>query len=121
MKRLFLLLLIFSVNFVKPADTCVSEKAKKAFWQASQSDKMLIVNHLLASYKLMQSAKSGVAIGRIHKAAEGYLFLISNEDIKNYLSHVDFSKYLGLAKQVYNSIDDKYKKEQGDNLLNPYE
>lgn len=118
MKKFLLLFLIFSVNFVKPADAgqksgadaVIKQKISRlelAFLTASELQKKLVINYLVSTERHDKSS------------ADEFFNAIGNEDIKKYLLNIKVD-LLEEAKKVYNSLSSGYKIEQGNKLMNPY-
>lgn len=119
MKKL-LLFLIFSGNFIRPAE---SEKAKYendlllSVLEASEFERECIINYLVFSHKSLNSNNCATKNELAENANE--FFMLIPRDIQSPLLLITQSSYLVLAKKVYYSVNEAYKKEQGDKLCKP--
>lgn len=123
MKRfLFLLLILFNINFVKSAEASKYDATVlKVCAEAVNSQKKFIVNFLSLSHKSHYFTEGSLQDGLTAQAASNFAF-ITNPTIRNYIyKTLKMHQLLGFAKLVYDSISDDYKKQQSDTLLNPYE
>lgn len=98
MKKFLLLFLILKITFIKPADSH-KNGISTALLQESELNKVYMIKYLVSKNKSQDKA-------------EDYFILLPNDFIKSYLYFISGEKCVSVAKEIYDSLSDKYKSEQ---------